>query len=155
MIIVGWPGIGKSYLRINKSINILDLETSPYKYINYRDDKEYSRKEINPSWLKKYYNDLLFNSDKYDAVLTYNSPDILQILLENKVDFIIILPKTELKDEYLERYKKRNSDPGWIEYMSNTWDEQYSFLESLEQEKIYLSDGDYLEQALIKLNIAS
>jgi len=75
-------------------------------------------------------------------------------LQEKKIPFVLVYPKITLKQEYLIRYKDRNSDTGLISMIDNNWED---FINSCESQRdcihIQLDSGQYLSDVL-KFSIA-
>jgi hypothetical protein len=131
-IISGFAGIGKSTVNQNKSY---DCESSffskssefPANYINY---------------IKSILSD-------YDYIFISCHDKVRKSLQENEINYTIIYPSIQLKQEYLQRYKQRGSPESFIDLMSQKWE---IFIDQIEQEtfpkKIELQSGQYLQCVL-------
>jgi hypothetical protein len=117
MIISGFPGVGKSHsFKILSDIHdkVLDSDSSLF-------DK---------SQFPKNYLDHIEEKHKEGYLLFVSShEDVRKGLEERGLDYILIHPKRELKDEYLERYRSRGSSVQFLELMENKWDD---FIDSCE-----------------------
>lgn len=159
MIIAAWVGTGKSYLK--KYSNILDLETTPFRWIyekidNYEDFKSSpnaKNKVKNPKFPKNYFDYLMNVKDNYDAVLIPVQSDIIDLLFKNKINFIGVFPNASLKDIYRKRYIARGNNQEFINHILDAWQEKYNMLINNNIKVIDIKKNQYLEDVLIDLNI--
>lgn len=160
MIISAFPGVGKTTLN-KKYENIIDLESSIYKYLF---DKEVSELEIearkalprekNPEYPNNYLKAIKEATKQYDIVLTSCGPDIRNGLKKEKMDFIIVYPGIECKDEYRKRYKSRGNHEKFVNHVMNNfeiWIKNFDNDDTLT--KIKMTKGETLEDVLIKNKI--
>jgi nitrous oxidase accessory protein NosD len=47
---------------------------------------------------------------------------VRKALLENNIRFVLIYPYKHCKDEWIERFKKRGNNEGFIKFISDNWD---------------------------------
>lgn len=115
VLVAAFPGTGKSYyvdygegsgympqgFATDSDSSKFDKSNFPENYITHIEQK-----------IKEGYARIFISSHKKvrDALVLHNLP------------FILIYPAKELKDEYLERYKKRGNNEKFIELVSNNWD---------------------------------
>lgn len=101
MIIIGYPGIGKSTLAI-KEDDVIDLESS-----NFND--EYGDKIIN--WYKYYCNVAVDLHKQGNTVFVSNHEDVYKYLYENynilKQDIAFIFPCLQLRDGWINKLRDR------------------------------------------------
>lgn len=124
MIVCGFAGIGKSTLCKEKPMWI-DLESTPF-------EKDWDR-----------YIKVAMHMDKqgYNVMLSCHA-ELRKRLHENGARYYVVMPLANLKEEYLNRYKKRGNAPAFIESIEKNWD---AFTEFFEWEyPIYLKAGQYL-----------
>lgn len=67
---------------------------------------------------------------------------------ENGIHYTLVYPDRSLKNEYIERYKKRGSPEPFIKLMENKWDDFIDSCERDANEKIILKSGQYLSDVL-------
>lgn len=124
MIICGFPGIGKSSIARTLP-GIVDLESTPF----------------NKNW--KIYADVIEHMDKNGyTVLVSSHRELREELLNRNINYFYVKPEKNLKEEYLERYKKRGNTKAFINQIKDNWD---NYLKSLKGENIVeLKSEEYL-----------
>jgi len=79
---------------------------------------------------------------------------VRQALVDNKLLFILVYPDRSLKQEYIERFKKRKSPFKFINFLEKNWD---IFIDQMEKqsncEKIVLNSGQYLKDYIETIKI--
>ena len=55
-------------------------------------------------------------------VLISSQPEVLKEVSHRELAFITVTPSNNLKDEYIERYKRRGNNQNFIELMSKNFD---------------------------------
>lgn len=161
IVISAWICAGKTHLT-KKYTNITELPSGVYKYILTEDQKAVANKEIlkstvrkiNPEWPTNYYQAILeeVNSKKHDIILI--APCMPFDEMRNfGIDFLLAYPDPVCKDEYMGRAKNRGANEDFIKRVETKI--QSDFEEFLKQpnDKIVLQPGEYLEDALIRVNI--
>jgi hypothetical protein len=161
IVISAWICAGKTHLT-KKYINITELPSGDYKYILTDEQKAVGNKEslkstkrkINPKWPTNYYEAILYEvkSRKYDIILI--APCMPFEEMRNfGIDFLLAYPDPVCKEEYKCRAKIRGANEEFIKRVENQI--QSDFEEFLKQpnDKIILQSGEYLEDALIRVNI--
>ena len=136
-IIAGFPGVGKSWLKNKYGDKISDSDSSQFP------KDEFPQNYIN------HIKSLIGNKI---VILVSTHKEVLQELENNNIDYILVYPNRELKDEYLERYKQRGSPEGFINLLNNKWDEFHNDLENTKPfKRIVLNKGEFLKDILNKL----
>ena len=106
-VVAGFPGVGKSTLT-KEDPSIGDSDSSQF-------DKEY----FPGNYMAHVRNRMV--ADKLTLV---SSHDIVrQALVKSKIDYILVYPALECKDEYLKRYAKRGSELKFIDLLERNWDD--------------------------------
>lgn len=161
MIIMGFPGIGKStYARSDNNSNYIDLESSCFDKYNTNWYEDYCRVAI----------DLC--EQGYDVfVSTHNSVFNYLVYNANSIEggLGVIYPAAELKDKWIkrleDRYKstKKEKDLRALTYMKNNYDEAVNHLNTalimteVSAKPIYsytIHDIDYkLQEALDSIHL--
>ena len=101
MIIVGYQGIGKSTMAKHVN-NCIDLESSNFFVDNKRDE----------NWYKVYVNIAKHLSDQHNLVFMSSHKIVREYLNEQNIDFTVICPALELKEEWLKKLKDRYVETG-------------------------------------------
>ena len=134
LVVSGFPGVGKTHLFNNKEIDILDSDSSKFDKSDF------------PS---NYIRHIKENLGKVDVILVSSHKDVRDALHNESIDFTLVYPSRELKNEFIERYKNRGSNEKFIELVSNNWDSWINELESQEGCKhIQLKSGEYLSDVI-------
>lgn len=141
-IIAGFPGIGKSVLFNSSSdLKVLDSDSSLFSWI-----EEGVR---HPDFPNNYMQHIKENIGKADVILVSSHDVVRKALEENGIEYTLVYPSIELKDEYIERYKKRGNNEGFINFIGNNWD---NFIQDIEKETfpdlIRLDSGEFLSDVL-------
>lgn len=133
MIICGFPGIGKS--SISRTLpGIVDLESTPF----------------NKNW--EIYVNVIEHMNKNYIVLCSSHMDLRKELNKRNINYIYVKPKKELKEEYIERYKKRGNDKKFIKQLYDNWDE---YMKTLKNENVWeLDSEEYLYDVLEKIRLS-
>ena len=138
IIISGFSNIGKSSLLKFKNINYIDFDT------------HFFRKE--EGWEKMYVECLLALSSKYDYVFITTHGVMLEELNKLGIEYYLVYPKRELKEEYRKRAISRNSSEEFVNGFFSRWDEHISDCEKNNfAKKIVLESGEYLSDVIDKI----
>jgi len=144
-IYCGFPGIGKTtfFTKLKgefPNITVIDLDSSPFYGENY------------PNNYIQFM--LLENIRLNDSLMLLMSHDkVREALHKTKIDFTLVYPDRSLKEEYMERYRKRGNSEFFLDLIENNWDD---FIDSCEQDtatKIVLKSGEYLSDVLKLENV--
>ena len=106
-IISAFPGTGKSHFFNNTDLFVLDSDSS------YFDKSKFPQNYI--EHIKSYIG-------KVDYILVSSHEDVRNALKENFIDFLLVYPSIEIKNEYLDRYKVRGSSDGFVNLINANWD---------------------------------
>ena len=152
IFIYAFTATGKSTLA-KKHKNIIDMESVGYKYLNEKinseERKSSSDRIPNPQWPQNYFEALEKVKDKYDYILI--SDDICDSYLQkNNYEYWQVYPNINLKQEYINRCKKRGNNEIFISNLSKNWD---NWCKQCKNDKnatkhIELQKGQYLEDIL-------
>ena len=152
VVISGFPGIGKSYAQQNftknKSGIFLDSDSSNFSWVINTD----GTKVRNSDFPKNYIEHIQENMNTADIICVSAHKPVLDALNEYKIPHVLVYPAYELKDEYLERYKKRGSSAEFIKSMSENWQLYIRrMVNDICPNKIQLSAGQYLKDVMDKI----
>lgn len=138
VIISGFSNIGKSYLIKNNSINCIDFDTCYFKKID--------------NWINIYVECVLALKEKYDYVLITTYGEILHELNKRNIEYYLVYPKRELKEEYRNRAIKRGSDKDFIEGFFSRWDTHIDdCIKNKNKNKIVLNENEYLSDVIYQI----
>ena len=142
IVVSGFPGVGKSY------------------YVNYGEGNDYmpqgfaidsDSSTFNKSnFPKNYIEHIKKNIGKVKIIFVSSHKEVRDALVKNNIDFTLAYPNIDLKNEYIKRYKKRGSDDGFINFISDNWDE---FISDLRYQKgckhLVLKEKEFLYKTLL------
>lgn len=154
IFIYAFTATGKSSIS-KKYSNVIDMESTIYKYLDVTTEDESSKgtdRKLNPEWPDNYFNSLNEVKDKYDYILI--SDDICNNYLhDNNYEYWWIYPSIDLKEEYLNRCKRRGNNQEFITWYSNLWEEWIHNCQNdkLATKHIELKSNQYLEDVLPNL----
>lgn len=138
MLISAFPGTGKSYY-VNYG------EGSGYMPQGFATDSDSSKfdKSGFPENYIRHIKEKI--SEGYARIFISSHREVRKALVENDLFFTLVYPSRELKEEYLQRYKERNSPDNFIKLLSDNWD---LWLDELENQKgcnhIVLKSGQFI-----------
>lgn len=136
-VISGFPGVGKSVLFRSDGYNSLDSDSSMFSWI-----EEGVR---HPDFPNNYMNHIKENIGKVDYIFVSSHDIVRDALKENNIEYILVYPSIDLKDEYIKRYTDRGNNEGFINFIGANWDK---FITDIEKETfpklIELGSHEYL-----------
>ena len=142
LVISAFPATGKTYYCCNG-------DWSHYMPPNFATDSDSSNfdKSNFPSNYIEHIKHLIELG--VHRIFVSSHKEVRDALVENGIDFVLVYPKSELKDEFIDRYKKRGSADEFINLVSKNWD---LLMEQLKQQKgckhIELDSGQYLSNVI-------
>ena len=160
-VIAGFGGIGKTTLA-KKYINVLDLESTPYKYL-IEDYDQYdaeavkgqgiAKKEPNPDFPNNYVTAIKENIGKYDYILVWCHPEqSLPHLDKAHINYEIFLPTCKALDEYHQRFINRGNSAEYINRVSSkeSYDKRLPQWKATGKPIIFLEANETLESYLLE-----
>lgn len=145
VVICGFSGIGKTTAE-QKHRNIIDMESSAFSrcWKNGIDEGK------NPKFPTNYIDRLAELIDNGEATYYLLSchKDVREELKRRGIDYIIVLPTIDQKNEYLKRWLKRGSPIEFIKSMNDRWEDMIKSCEEDDAPKIYLSSGEYISELI-------
>lgn len=131
-IISGFPGIGKSSLYNQAPERIADSDSS-----------QFDKSEFPDNYIVHIRN--LLEEGVKDYILVSSHFEVRDELEERGFPFFLVYPERGLKEEYLQRYRDRNSPQAFVDMMGANWDKFITGCEDQEGcEHIVLKSGQYL-----------
>lgn len=146
-VICGFPGVGKSTYASNKC-NVDDAESSAFSHVFDPDHPE--TRERNSEFPQNYISHIrrMAGTHGYEYVLVSSHKEVRQALRSAGVPYIVVVPKMELKDEYLKRYIKRGSPQPFVDLLYSKWREFLAEIEDEDAPIVHLDAGEYLADVL-------
>ena len=154
IFVYAFSATGKSTVA-KKYSNVIDMESTLYKYLGDFEEKEYlksTERKLNRKWPENYFEELMRVKDMYDYILI--SDEICDKFLQEKnFQYWWVYPQKELKEEYMERCRKRGNNNEFISWYSKRWNE---WIDKCKNDKfaskhIELQSNQYLEDVLPNL----
>lgn len=157
MIISAFPGAGKTTLKELYS-NVVDLESSEYKYVfnpnatrQEIEARKHEPRGLNFSYPHNYLQKIIQCNKEYDFVLTSCGNLITSAMEEEGLNFFVVQPKIECKDEYIQRYINRGNNSKFITYISENFEkfiEKNTRKYEPQNRIIWLEKGEYLSDKM-------
>ena len=149
VVISGFPGIGKTFVQktlgSKNGKTFLDSDSSKFSWCIDADGK----KIRNPEFPKNYMQHILDNMKKANIICVSAHKTVLDALNNYKIPHVLVYPAYELKDEYLERYRKRGSSNEFIMSMLENWQLYISrMINDICPNKVQLLKGQYLADVI-------
>lgn len=127
-------GAGKTYICDKTDIKAIEVEYWKYK------DKGLQKEYIED--IKKYFG-------KVDYIFISTDPDGLKILHNEGFNILLVYPKNELREEYLDRFIERDSPYDFIGSFMKYWN---IWIDELKEQTyckhIILQKGEYLQDVI-------
>lgn len=144
-IISAFPATGKTHYKQNSNLNVLDSDSSKFSWI---------KKGVrHPDFPQNYIDHIKKNIDKVDIILVSSHKIVRDALVNNNINFTLVFPERNLKEEYIKRFKNRGNDQEFINMLEHNWD---SFIDEMENQKkcksIKLKFGEFLSDFLKKIH---
>jgi hypothetical protein len=134
MLCAAFCGTGKTYICEKTDIKAIEIEYWKYK------DKGLYKEYIED--IKKYYG-------KVEYIFISTDPEGLKLLHNEGFNIILIYPKNELRNEYLDRFIERDSPYDFIGVFMKYWNTWINELkEQIYCKYIVLEKGQYLYDVL-------
>ncbi len=107
----------------------------------------------NPEWPNNYLKAIIEKINMYDLILVPSSIDVRQLLKDNNIEFLFVLPDTddETRKMLLQRYKQRENNDALIKEVMNNFDTWSRNQEDYDYHIIILDKNKYLEDLLLDL----
>lgn len=134
LIISGFPGIGKSALFNRGGLVCSDSDSSQFPKDDFPNNYIAHIREVAP---------------KNDVTLVSSHFEVRDELEEQGINFVLVYPTQDQKDDYMLRYLQRGSPKPFLDLMYANWDK---FLESCQRQQgcvhVVLQPGQYLSDVI-------
>ena len=139
-VVSAFPACGKSYCYNNyqDKFSMLDSDSSEFSWV--KDSEGNNTKERNPSFPDNYIKHIKDNIGNVDVIFVSSHENVRKALKGNNIKTIIVYPSKDLKEEWIRRFKERGNNGGFINFISNNWD---NFIDDIETE-----DNGFLKERL-------
>jgi len=156
IVIAGYAGIGKTTLA-KKYINVIDLESSNFKYIYDKEEiqtpekmKGLLNRKQNQKWPNNYYSKIKNSILEYDFVCIQGTPMHIDYLDNENIELLIVYPDEKSLKLYKDRFIKRGNNIEYINKVTNKYDEELRGFKRSKSKKVVLENGEPLEDYLLK-----
>lgn len=156
MIVSAFAGVGKTTLAQEYKDDVIDLESGNFKWLNNEntESSKGTNRVQNPRYPINYLEAIKSANSKYKVVLVSQHEILRKCLDAVKLDYVLIYPDKSLKDEYIERYRARGNNDGFINLVSNKWDSWIHNLDNINNHnKIVLQSGQFLSDIAEQLGL--
>lgn len=153
IIISAFPATGKSYFFNNQkqfNISCCDSDSSMFSWL--------PNGNRNPNFTNDYFNHIveIVNSKKFDIVFISTHQEIRKLLIEKNIPYLLVCPSKSLKEDYIDRFKKRGNDEKFIAFMENNFDSLVNsctdlFFENFKTKPLHLCSFSHKEQTITSL----
>lgn len=123
LVISGFPGTGKSYYIARGE----GSDYMPQGFASDSDSSQFDKSEFPQNYIK-HIKSLIEKGTM--RIFVSSHKEVRDALVKEGIEFILVYPKKELKEEYLNRYKERGSSEQFIKLISDNWDAWLSELEN-------------------------
>tara|TARA_R110002074_G_scaffold309831_1_gene480666 strand:- start:214 stop:660 length:447 start_codon:yes stop_codon:yes gene_type:complete len=138
-LVSAFPGTGKTHYCKT------DLSFLPVTWAVDSDSSTFDKKHFPNNYIEHIKNNI--GNVVYQFISSHE--DVRKALVDNCLQFTLVYPDISLKDEYIERYKKRGSPEAFINLISNNWEEWITQL--IKQEycnHIVLKKGEFISDVM-------
>lgn len=136
-----FPGTGKSYLFNHPNDRIIfDSDSSLFSWS--------SPGVRNPEFPKNYIDHIFESIGLADIVLVSSHQEVRDALNEADIEYEVVIPTINCKEEYLKRFKDRGNPDGFIQLISLNWDKWLSDIMNSDSTIHFLKQGQYLSDIL-------
>ena len=118
-IIAAFPGMGKSAFSNHHPELCSDSDSSNFSWVKDEDGK--NTKKRNPEFPQNYIDHIKDLIGNYEYVFVSSHKEVREALEENCIFYYLVIPGIARKEEFIERYKNRNSPEGFIKFIEDNW----------------------------------
>jgi len=141
LVVSGFPATGKSYYVNYRESN----DYMPQGFAIDSDSSTFDKKDFPNNYIEHIKNGI----GKHKIIFVSSHKEVREALVKNGIDFTLVYPELKLKKEYIERYKTRGSDDGFINFISDNWSD---FIMDLRYQKgckhLVLKENEFMYNAL-------
>ena len=149
-VISAFPGCGKTYC-FNKykdsNVKILDSDSSEFSWV--KDENGNNTKERNSEFPNNYIQHIKDSLGKVDIIFVSSHETVRDSLKNNNIEYIIVYPSLDSKEEYINRYISRGNNEGFINFINSNYE---NFIKDIKNEtyphKIELRGKETIEDLI-------
>lgn len=149
-VISGFPGIGKSWMFKNQEslgLKVSDSDSSEFSWLNPG--------IRNPAFPGNYIDHITQAIKDFDVVLVSSHDVVRDALKAAGIEFIIVYPHMDDKDEYIKRFIERKSTEAFVKLITDNWNEWITNInKSNDGLAIQLNLGAYLSDFILNKHTA-
>ena len=153
VVIVAFPGCGKTHAKKMLGDKIIDHDTAPDSWEKDENGNlkldENGKKIRKPDYFQNYAKEVNQLRFQYDYVCVTSHQEVRDELNKQNIPYVVIYPPRDMKDEMIQRYIDRGSPDSFVKTMSNNFE---MFLNTLENDvtpnKIVLKPSQHLSDVL-------
>lgn len=145
-VISAFPGAGKTFYTNNSDniFGVFDSDSSSYSWI-----EEDGTRIRNPLFPMNYIEHIKGLIGVADIIFVSSHDVVRQGLRQAGIDYTLVYPSRDIKEEYVQRYIDRGNNEHFVETLQEKWD---IFIDEIEQETfpslIQLKAGQYLADVI-------
>lgn len=158
IIIAGFATVGKTFLS-KKYENILDLESSPYKYdysgyenIDYEKLKGTPERKENKEWPYNYYSAIKEAQNKYDVIFVQLTPMHLEYFDKNNIEYYIVYPSLDSWEWVKQRSINRGNNIKWLNRLEDVFEEYYLVSKNSKCKEMFIVNEQISLEDVLKTN---
>lgn len=107
LIISAFPGTGKTFYHENHKDTTLDSDSSMFDKVDF------------PA---NYIEHIKNKIGTVDIIFVSSHKEVREALVKEGIEFTVVHPDIDLKEEYIERYKNRGNNDRFVELLKSNWD---------------------------------
>lgn len=120
VVVSAYPCCGKTYaFEHQDKYSILDSDSSSYSWLPVTKE---GIKQRNPEFPNNYIAHIKENLGKVDIIFVSSHLQVRQAMKDAGIDFITVYPDIDMRDEWVERMKRRGNDEKFIQFQIENWD---------------------------------
>lgn len=113
MVISAFPGTGKSHY-VNSESGYM-----PNDFATDSDSSKFDKSDFPKNYIQHIKNNI---NDGYARIFVSSHKDVREALIKNEIEFTLVYPSLDQKDDYIKRYKERGSSESFIKLISDNWE---------------------------------
>lgn len=142
LLVAAFPGTGKSYYCSNGDWS----QYVPEMWCTDSDSSKFDKADFPENYIRHIKEQI---AKGYARIMISSHKEVRDALVKEGLHFVLIYPKKELKEEYLERYKQRGNNERFIDLISQNWD---NWIDELKTQKgcrhIELRSGQFVSNVV-------
>lgn len=136
--------------RISSNSKILDSDSSVFSWLY----DPYTLKKTdrrNPEFPNNYIEHIKNKMNTEDIIFISSHKQVRDALKEFNIPYTLVIPRRELKDEWIERFRSRGNTKEFIDNVIQNWD---NWMDELYTDRcelvVRLNSGEYIDKAILR-----